>query len=300
MSDAEGRVAFDAQLTPVESEDEWWDEDPTMSVPALLVMRTGWTTRVVSVGKPQQDACAYGDLVLLPEAVVAGRIVDDGGRPLAGVRVRLLHQDIERDVAGSTPIYQAGVVPDSWSTRRLRMAASRSRAWARKATIELWAANRVRHEINCEPRSEQTIDLGDLVVERGSSIAGVVVDAAGAPIAGAKLSVVDGEIRAASWATSGYGYQPDDDSLHDELQIAEANFRHASVVSEATGAFRFEGLDSPTYSVYARAAGSSRRACVPSRPEPRMRVSSTSARPSCASPSSTARPARLCLTRRSR
>jgi protocatechuate 3,4-dioxygenase beta subunit len=256
MSDAEGRVAFDAQLTPVESEDEWWDEDPTMSVPALLVMRTGWTTRVVSVGKPQQDACAYGDLVLLPEAVVAGRIVDDGGRPLAGVRVRLLHQDIERDVAGSTPIYQAGVVPElmehtSPPDGRFTFAG----LWPGKATIELWAANRVRHEINCEPRSEQTIDLGDLVVERGSSIAGVVVDAAGAPIAGAKLSVVDGEIRGGFMGDVGYGYQPDDDSLHDELQIAEANFRHASVVSEATGAFRFEGLDSPTYSVYARAAG---------------------------------------------
>jgi hypothetical protein len=88
--DAEGRVALDVRLVPADGEDEWWDDDPTMALPALLVMHPGRSTRIASAGKLEDGVGDLGEIVLLPEAVVTGRVVDEDGRPLAGLRIRLL------------------------------------------------------------------------------------------------------------------------------------------------------------------------------------------------------------------
>jgi protocatechuate 3,4-dioxygenase beta subunit len=254
-ADAEGRVALDTRHVPLANENTVLSKGG-MPRPALLVTHDGWTTRTLQVKDLEGGARDLGDIALEPEAIATGRAVDESGRPLAGIRVRLWSQRIEPKTLGKLEGARLLFVPELMQQLTGDDGRFTLRGlWQGDAEVELKAPDRVRQQLELQPRSGETLDLGDVAVPQGAFVAGRVLDADGAPIAGAKVSVADGEIHGGFVFDMGYSYADGDDSLPDELEQAEDNYRRDSVLTDASGAFRVGGLDSPALSVYATADG---------------------------------------------
>jgi protocatechuate 3,4-dioxygenase beta subunit len=125
-------------------------------------------------------------LVLAPSAVVSGRIVDGGGRPLAGVALRLLPEE-----RPATPLLRQ-TDPTSRAATAARSAAD--------GRFELLARAAGRFRLDAEragfvPRSVSGIalsgsarlELGDLMLDAAVALAGTVVDEQARPVVGATV-----------------------------------------------------------------------------------------------------------------
>ena len=119
---------------------------------------------VPGVTVPNDAAGAdLGTVVLLPQAMIAGRVVDDAGTPVAGAEVKV-------------------------NRPRLPPATARSDADGRFVLGALVAGEQVRlaasaagHAVARTPPIEAPADGVGLVLPRAASVAGVVVDGAGRP-----------------------------------------------------------------------------------------------------------------------
>ncbi|MFG0318505.1 MAG: carboxypeptidase regulatory-like domain-containing protein [Planctomycetota bacterium JB042] len=171
---------------------------------------------------------------------VEGRIVDEGGRPVAGAEVRLRptgiaafhHDDEVEEALKSTGTRQVTGLDGRFSFEGVKKPGSRSLfvrsdAFA-DATRDL-------------PDASGTIDLGDVVVELGGVLTGHVVDDAGNP-------VPDAEVRA--WTREA---SKSVDGLLMLGDIGGANARET--VTDGSGFFRIEGLKPGEVTAIASADG---------------------------------------------
>ncbi|MEM7235356.1 MAG: carboxypeptidase-like regulatory domain-containing protein, partial [Planctomycetota bacterium] len=127
-------------------------------------------------------------LSLLPTAEVRGRLVDERNEPLFGASLHPLRKTVKQPtiIVKSFPDGEFRVRNvDADQSRKLQI----SRFGFRSRIVEVPAA---------EPG--EVVDLGDIVVERGRSVRGQVVDSAGG-VAGAIVSVANDVIpESALWA----------------------------------------------------------------------------------------------------
>lgn len=162
-----------------------------------------------------------GDFVMPAIQPIRGRIVDEGGVPLAGVRVRA--GDLPRDfdwasVAGLRPgtlgLVQQGmasVVVDlpawvqPWEAR-VPLAVVETdadgefvfpHAPAGVVTLLVDELGYVAMEVAVDPSDQDARDTGDLVLERGLELDGRIVDESGAGVAGAEVH--GGALRTLGW-----------------------------------------------------------------------------------------------------
>jgi hypothetical protein len=171
------------------------------------------------------------ELALLPERTVRGRVLDPGGRPLAGVHVaaeghvQVLAAVASRDHAeartGSDGTFVlAGLHPGVTHTLTLMTPGLAHAPLALAPGLPGDGAD-----------TGGELVLGDLVLAPSALVAGAVVDADGAPIAGAEIVL---RVRAAS---DGRG---DDVAALDTASARAAREHRARTGSE--GAFALEGF----------------------------------------------------------
>ncbi len=155
-----------------------------------------------------------GDVVLLPSGTLTGRVVDEDGNAVVGARVRvgplpkpLARYGLAHVTAGSAIVHleRSGAVEAAYELpawlsaleARLPFATTRTgsdghfelaRAAAGEPTVLVDAAGFARHvsqPVRIEPGARA--ELGELRLERGLAVHGRVLDAAGAPVAGAEV-----------------------------------------------------------------------------------------------------------------
>ena len=255
LAGADGRVELDARHVVIEKETPVAN-DSGLPRPTLLVTADGWATRAVPVKALGEGERDLGDIALESEAIATGRTVDDAGAPLAGAEVRLWSQQPQSIPREKLRESRLVYVPELM--RVVTGADGRFMLrglWAGKAKLRLRAPNRVRQQRDLELTGGATLDLGDVIVPAGSSVAGRVVDGAGSPVPDARVLVADGEIKGGMVFDMGYGYKDGDDSIYDEIGQTEAREKYDAVTTDAGGAFRVGGIDQPQLSIYAMAPG---------------------------------------------
>jgi protocatechuate 3,4-dioxygenase beta subunit len=193
-----------------------------------------------------------GDLALEPGARLTGRIVDEAGRPVAGARVqpwnpagRSLHGlvDKESDWAFCNPPNEC--------------IATTSGADGRFATGALWDG-RTQLSISAdgfldEFRDKLPVkvgernDLGDIVLARGTALAGLVRDAQGTPVADARVLAFEPS-GFDFWAHQGQ----DADVLLNQLHEREHD---EGVRTDAAGRFLIGNRPPTNHSLFVDAAG---------------------------------------------
>ena len=185
---------------------EWQQAgDAAESMPELLrldrmqlaVRHEAFATLVTELVHPGGEQLDLGDLYVRPGCWIAGRIVDPQGRPLAEATVsaterrapsggmRAAGRSARPSLFGASLAESLGAVKTGADGRfRLTgLAAGEADVSARLA------GRRVGHAAVSELVERGGRDVGDIVLEPGSSIAGRVLDERGRPIEGARLSV---------------------------------------------------------------------------------------------------------------
>jgi protocatechuate 3,4-dioxygenase beta subunit len=168
------------------------------------------------------------NVVLQPEAPLAGQVVDDAGTPIANARLRAL------PLAGPDPGFQA----KSDAQGQFRVA---ELAAGEKYAIE---AEALYHELSVVPEVAAPADGLRIVLQRTSSLAGVVLDAEGKPASGALVRIAGSGIWPARELTAGadgrFALEKVSGGVY-ELRAQRGNFTSAPeegvVVAPASEAF---------------------------------------------------------------
>jgi protocatechuate 3,4-dioxygenase beta subunit len=154
-------------------------------VPSLAVLHADFEVTLFPCRGWTGGPFNAGELVLLPGASAAGVVVDEAHRPLAGVSVAPPpfqgRSDPQRAVEWDTVSKLLGVVTGADGRFVL------DSLWGGPTPIGFTQAERNGLILTPVLQAGQTTDLGEVVLESGASIEGVVRDAQGAPVAGARV-----------------------------------------------------------------------------------------------------------------
>jgi len=148
-----------------------------------------FTQPLANVTGPTHDV---GELVLEPGAWLSGRAVDSDGRPVSGAQARASNQGERRDGPGSfLPFFGRNLV----ETFEAVTTGSDGRFTVRglhpgSASLSVLKTGlRAGSRDDLELPERTGLDVGDVTLEKGVSIAGVVLDEKGAPLVGAEVTV---------------------------------------------------------------------------------------------------------------
>ena len=142
---------------------------------SLDATREGREGVVAGAGAPAAAAPAASPAAL--DAVLHGRVVDGGGRPIAGA-VLERGSDGERRAAGST---------DAYGRFRLDVGFENPLEDAFEAAVSVRKPGFATRSVTTILRRSAPTDLGDLVLKRACAVAGRLEDEGGRPIAGTAL-----------------------------------------------------------------------------------------------------------------
>jgi RNA polymerase sigma factor (sigma-70 family) len=233
--------------------------------PVLLVQADGMALHAFPLLNHDGRDRDVGDLVLsMRSGAIVARLVDAAGAPIAGAGAGIFSWG-PGEVAQGTP-----GLPESTDFNIMGLTRVRSDAAGRIEIAGLWPAKctiRISHARHVEQRARdvivgpgQVVDLGDIVMERGAQVAGVVRDTAGAPVAGAEVWAWDPSM---VYADGIAGLEPEDWERGDPLPDV-MTFLHQSrawhnprvpVTTDAEGRFEVSGVSSATVDVFVEAPG---------------------------------------------
>jgi hypothetical protein len=197
-----------------------------------------------------------GEIVLEPDAAVVGRVVDESGLPLQGVRVRVAR-------AWAKPVHRKGkwvsvglsladlheVSTDSYGRFRL------PGLWNGRVQLALHREGLQWTELDLvEIKAGETTDFGVVTVPTGGHIEGLVLDDDGEPLEGATVLAVDRVRRFFGTGCIVTNIDPGDDSLLWELTEQYEN-RHPRATTDAKGRFVVRGVPGEVATLYAFAPG---------------------------------------------
>jgi protocatechuate 3,4-dioxygenase beta subunit len=190
-TDREGRFRIETSIRV--------DEEPSFPAELLgashqiAVRHESFATLVQPLSGLRPPQWDTGDLTLEPGAWVHGRAVDELGRPVAGAQVSaqaVQEQGRRRGglalmmLGGSMSTALDAVTTGSDGRFTVRgLGVGVATVTVQKSGLRLAVAEDV------ELKAHQGTDVGDMVLEPGSQIAGVVLDERGAPLAGAEVNV---------------------------------------------------------------------------------------------------------------
>lgn len=158
--------------------------DSTGRYPVLIVGHPAFqATASVCAGWKGGDLAA-GDIILKEGVTIVGRVMDEDGHPLADVHV------------SPPPLFDRYESGSSWRTARLLLTTHSGwdgqfrldGLWTGQMRIQFELAGRVTRVLEREFVAAGVHDLGDVLLPRGGTIAGRVVDArSGAAVADARV-----------------------------------------------------------------------------------------------------------------
>jgi protocatechuate 3,4-dioxygenase beta subunit len=213
--------------------------------PMLVVQHDAFATLEHSCSGLQPPRHELGDLLVAAGAWITGRAVDENGRPLAGARATAHVRELE---GGGSP--RGFGLPFGGLSERLDEALSGPDGRFRiaglapgKADVTVRAeGRRVGTSEGVELMARQPADVGDIALPTGQSIAGVVLDERGQPLADAEVSV-------SSMARIMVNRLED----LPRSQLGQEFGQRAR--TDAAGAFEVSGLAGGHYTVHVRAEG---------------------------------------------
>lgn len=144
---------------------------------------------LANVSGPSHDV---GEIVLEPGAWLSGRAVDSDGRPVSGAQARASNQGERRDGPGSfLPFFSRNLVEtfEAVTTGTDGRFTVRGLHPGPAALSVLKTGLRAGSRDDLELPELTGLDVGDVTLEKGVSIAGVVLDPKGAPLVGAEVNV---------------------------------------------------------------------------------------------------------------
>lgn len=214
--------------------------------PRLVVGHDAFAHLVHPLGVFDEGEHDVGRLVLEPGAWVSGRVVDAQGRPVAGAEVR---GEASEGAAHGSPMFRlpelgagAGEAlgpATSGADGRFRLAglpAGTASLTARKQGL------RPAYVDDVELEARVTRDVGDITLESGELISGVVLDDDGEPVADARISVSSMSRVVVN-------------RLEDMPRRGLFADFGQSTLTDAGGRFEIAGLGAGTYTVHASADG---------------------------------------------
>ena len=222
-------------------------EDP---VPSLAVLHPAFEAALhVCRGYRAGDYDA-GEIALRPGCTLVGRLVDADGTAVGGGTVIASQLDLPDDGRwGEWGVVKELMGATAGDDGRFTLGS----LWPGELECTVEAAGFVPLDKRVTVQTGQVVDAGDIVLNRGGTIAGRVLDARGAPVAGAKvkgrssgLGMTEGAQDTAAWEL--------------EIIVRADNARDADAVSDASGAFELRALNQEKYTLLAGLAG-----CEPAR-----------------------------------
>jgi protocatechuate 3,4-dioxygenase beta subunit len=194
MTDREGRFALDGRSAKRNNDGGGGGFISIRREPQLVVQHDAFATLVHSCETLEAGAWSAGDLVLEPGASIVGRVVDGSGRGIAGAEVSAANLDDGRGrrgmrIFGMSMFGGVGQQLDAVETGADGRFAVRglmpgvANVTARKEGLRLGAVEDVELEAHVPA------DVGDIVMEEGVSISGIVLNEVGEPLEGATVSV---------------------------------------------------------------------------------------------------------------
>ncbi|HEX5011878.1 MAG TPA: carboxypeptidase regulatory-like domain-containing protein [Planctomycetota bacterium] len=155
------------------------------SLPRLLVLHPALEPALFHAFAFARGDADVGDLVVPACGAVAGRLLDESGQPQPGAAVRLSIGDSPEQRPRGWEILRDLPCTTTGPDGRFVLGG----IWNTALTVEMDAEDFVpeRRKANVSPHT--TVDLGDVVLERGGEISGWVFAEGGAPIGGARITV---------------------------------------------------------------------------------------------------------------
>ena len=261
-TDHEGRFTLDGPWAPGRESERVFRQQPS---PVLIVDAEGMALHTFPLSHHDGLDRDLGDLVVsMPAASIVARLVDDSGAPIAGARAGIFSWG-PSELAKQHPS-----APDARAFNIMGLAHGESdadghveidRLWPCSCRLSFSHVDHVTRQVqDVAVGPGQRVWLGDVLLERGGHIAGVVRDEQGAPIAGAEVWVRNPtfvHMRDAGRA------QPEDweradvlsaviDQLHDSRAWSN---EQAPVTSASDGRFDRSALSGERRDVYVEAPG---------------------------------------------
>ena len=164
------------------------------------------------------------------EALLAGRFVDSGGVPVAGVAITDPVNE-ERTLCGSDGRFEIAIGLHSSKESDNR-------------TLAFTKSGFASRQLDVAVRVDETVHLGDVVLDPGGALSGRVLDPLGNPVAGAVV------------VCSGCDLMLDDDGRRRKSGPQRRNrFIDEAPPTAADGAFRYDGAPAGWVRLWARAEG---------------------------------------------
>lgn len=220
----------------------------TEPVPSLVVLHPDFQAALhICRGYRAGDYDA-GEIVLQPGCTVVGRLVDGRGTPVGGGTVRADELDEPDDARWNEwNVVKEALHTLSGDDGRFRLAS----LWPGELQCAVEAAGFVPVERKLTLLAGQTSDAGDIVLDPGGSIAGRVLDAQGAPVAGATVKGRTSEVDMSGMLQGAL----DTTAWELEMIVKSNNVIDSDTVSDATGAFELRALTGEKYTLLAGLAG---------------------------------------------
>ena len=158
----------------------------------LVVRHESFATLTQPLANVSGPAHDVGELVLEPGAWLSGRAVDSDGRPVSGAQARASNSGERRDGPGSfLPFFGRNLVETfeavtTGSDGRFTVRGLHP-GLASLSVLKIGLRAGARDDLELPERTG--LDVGDVTLEKGVSIAGVVLNEKGAPLVGAEVSV---------------------------------------------------------------------------------------------------------------
>lgn len=196
----------------------------------------GWVHRAAHAGEHDVTAASgtpFVEVALAPALALSGRVLDPAGRPLAGARVAARgYARILPEVAARDDALAETDALGRFTLVGLRPDVSHALVVRAPGCAELVREVPVRD-------APEPAELGDLELARGALLAGSVIDAAGAPVGGARveLRLLD-LVPPASSTPADPGARPD--------------LGHRALRTDVAGLFHFEELPAGSYELRVR------------------------------------------------
>jgi protocatechuate 3,4-dioxygenase beta subunit len=249
-TDSSGRFALSGVELPLAPDHDRVDPRSGQSspnrVPQLVARHPDYAVRAWECEGYEHGDFDAGDIMLRAGASLVGRMVDEDGRPLAGVTFSMSMFGGPWNVRGY----------GSWRTIRSALGTISGRdgsfelreLWSDRMTFVARLEGHAPTDVEARLTEGEVEDVGDVVMRKGSVIRGHVVSTDGQPIEGAEVLA-----RAAMFRHGPAG----GDTVLMELRMSVRgnDIEDVRIETDADGAFGFSELHLDSYSIFAGADG---------------------------------------------
>jgi hypothetical protein len=209
-------------------------------VPSLVVRHPDHAATLHVCFPYREGDLDVGDIILPPGATIVGRLLDEDGAPLAGGRIGVssLNERLDEPNYADWMVVCEVISAISGEDGRFELGS----IWAGAATLSISATGFVPLELSAPSEIGAVTDAGDITLARGTTIAGLVLDAQARPVAGATVKARSSELDLTEGATDSAAYEF-------AIIVRSSNAHEVEVRTDEQGAFELLTLNRERYIV---------------------------------------------------